>query len=88
MTTPSVARMVHYVSAGSKNGEFPSTCRAAVITEVQDASVTDGEPQQQKVGLVALNPTGFFFHSIADGGCVYDDAAEPAPMTWHWPERV
>jgi len=88
MTSPSVGRWVHYVSAGSADGKYPATCRAALVTEVQDATVTDGEPQQQKVGLMVANPTGVHFRPLADGGAEYDDASEPAPMTWHWPERV
>lgn len=31
---PSVGRVVHYVSYGTPGGEYPSVCRAAVITEV------------------------------------------------------
>ena len=77
---PSVGRIVHYVSLGSAGGKYPSVCRAAVISEVGDGGAAG------RVGLVALNPTGLFFHSLADGGCAY--AAEPVGGTWHWPERV
>lgn len=41
---PSVCRLVHYVSYGTPGGEYPPTCRAAVITEVGawvTVSVTD-----------------------------------------------
>lgn len=34
MSTPSVGRIVHYVSYGTPGGEYASQCRAAVITEV------------------------------------------------------
>lgn len=30
--TPSIGRIVHYVSYGTTGGEYPSVCRAAVIT--------------------------------------------------------
>jgi len=30
--TPSVGRIVHYLSFGTPGGEYPKTCRAAVIT--------------------------------------------------------
>ncbi|HEV8653131.1 MAG TPA: hypothetical protein VG276_27995 [Actinomycetes bacterium] len=39
------------------------------------------------VGLCVLNPTGLFFHAIADGGCRQDEDGK-AGGTWHWPERV
>lgn len=82
---PSVGRVVHYVSYGTPKGEFSSMCRAALITEVDEAD---------RVGLAVLNPTGLFFHPIAheNGPCRYDDSLEngehPAGGTWHWPERV
>jgi hypothetical protein len=82
---PTVNRQVHYVSYGSPLREdgsqaFSSQCRAAVITEV------DGD----NVGLCVINPTGLFFHPIADGGVSYDEGegGEYAAGSWHWPERV
>lgn len=82
---PSVGRIVHYVSRGSADGVFESQCRAAIITEVAD----DG----RTVGLCAINPSGLFFHPLADGGCPSDpgDVDEEIgymPGSWHWPERV
>lgn len=87
--TPTVGRIVHYVSYGSPGGEFKSECRAAVVTEV------DGD----KVGLAVLNPGGLFFHPLASGGCERHDGdtstSPGAPAkpsydggTWHWPERA
>jgi len=73
--TPSVGRVVHYVSYGTPGGEYQSRCRAAVITEVETADV---------VCLAVLNPTGVFF----DTGLTRDDGERPAGGTWHWPERV
>jgi hypothetical protein len=87
VTVPTVGRVVHYVSYGTPEGEYPSTCRAAIITEVAarpgdppPTSLT--EPAQLLVGLAVLNPTGLFF----DRGVRYDHA--PAAGTWHWPEHV
>ncbi len=85
MPTPSVGRDVHYVSHGTPirpdgSQAFPKKCRAAKITEV-DPDDSD------RVGLVVLNPTGFFFHALSDGGCTYDSQDKPGG-TWHWPERV
>ncbi|MFG3710867.1 hypothetical protein [Micromonospora sp. NPDC047730] len=88
--TPTVGRIVHYVSYGTPGGEYTSQCRAAMITEVGD---------DDRLGLAVLNPTGVFFHSLADGGCErHDGDASDTPGapdtpsyhggTWHWPERV
>jgi hypothetical protein len=76
---PSIGRIVHYVSYGTPIREdgtqaFPSVCRAAVITEVQD---------EDTVGLCVLNPTGQFFNQ---GVRVSED--ENQVGTWHSPERV
>lgn len=80
---PSVCRLVHYVCHGTPGGEYESVCRAATVTEV-DAD------DSNRVGLAVLNPTGLFFHSLADGGCAYDDGSDGFHRvggTWHWPER-
>lgn len=82
---PTINRAVHYVSAGSADGRFPSVCRAAIVTEVPDAGSQDAEVG--RVGLVVMNPTGFFFHPIKDNGSVYDGDTKK-PCTWHWPERA
>lgn len=74
--TPSINSLVHYVARGSKDGIFPATCRAAVVTEVGDT----------QVGIMVMNPTGLFFHSLADGGVDYDP--NMAGGTWHWAEQV
>ncbi len=82
MPTPSVGRIVHYVSYGTPGGEYTSECRAAVVTEVKDAKLTGGYPGQF-VGLAVLNPTGIFLN----GGIPSDEDGK-AGGTWHWPERV
>ncbi|MFJ1865554.1 hypothetical protein ACIOD1_13065 [Streptomyces sp. NPDC088097] len=86
---PSVGRIVHYVSYGTPGGEYPSVCRAAVITEVPDhltAEPFDGCPNgtegQWIAGLAVLNPEGFFFNRDAQ------HSEEQRGGTWHWPERV
>lgn len=73
--TPSVGRIVHYVSHGtprSPDGSqaFGSECRAAIVTEVLE--VAPGSAGE--VGLCVLNPTGQFFSR----GVPYDDGAERA----------
>lgn len=71
-----VGRVVHYVSYGTPGGEYPSVCRAAIITEVL-------EPYPA-VSLCVLNPTGMFFNQNVP----YDDHDPPVGGSWHWPERI
>lgn len=82
--TPSVGRIVHYVSHGTPvrpdgSQAFTSECRAAIVTEVSD---------DDTVGLCVLNPTGQFFNR----GVTQDEGDENDKGrwggTWHWPERV
>jgi hypothetical protein len=92
---PSVGRIVHYVSYGTPGGEYKSECRAAIVTEVNDAPT--GPSGEYAVGLCVLNPTGQFFNRTVDydeGGTGHDHAGAEIPAksyhggTWHWPERV
>ena len=87
--TPSVGRIVHYVSYGTPGGEYTSQCRAAVIAEVYPPEggglLSGGEVQErepQMCALVVLNPTGLFFNDCPQ------DEFDKAGGTWHWPERV
>lgn len=82
---PTVGRTVHYVSHGTPvrtdgSQQFPSACRAAVVTEV-DAD------DPGRVGLAVQNPTGQFFHPLQAGGSVHSDAEARLGGSWHWPER-
>ena len=70
-TMPTINRMVHYVSYGSKDGRYESKCRAAVVTETHD---------DEMVGLCVLNPTGLFF----DRECRHDET-DHTGGSWHWP---
>lgn len=100
-TRPSIGRIVHYVSHGTPlrldgTQAFARQCRAAIITEVHD--------DDARIGLWAINPTGQFWHSLADGGCEHDpgselesdtppgwpscDGAHHEGGTWHWPART
>jgi surface antigen len=74
MTTPSVGRIVHYVSYGTPGGEYGRECRAAIVTQIND----DGT-----VGLAVMNPTGQFFNPS-----IFADHTENQGGTWHWPERT
>ena len=75
---PSVGRIVHYRSFGTPKGEFESTCRAAIVTQVGEFLT---EPEV--IGLCAINPTGLFFHERCR-----QDETNTEGGTWHWPERV
>lgn len=86
---PNINAAVHYVSHGTPiradgTQAYTKQCRAANVTEVSEDEVT--------VGLFVMNPTGLFFHSLADGGCTYDSGTpghEDTVLyfnggTWHW----
>ena len=79
---PSIGRIVHYVSYGTPGGEYPSVCRAAIITAV-DTYQSDAEFVGH-VNLCVLNPEGMFFNK----GVHYHDEASLKGGTWHWPERT
>lgn len=66
---PYIGADVHYVAYGTPAGEYPSTCRAAKITEAG---------ARQPASLVVFNPSGMFFNSVPY-------SADRAPGTWHWP---
>lgn len=70
--TPTVGRMVHYISYGTPNGEYKPEHRAAVITRVAKNKKT--------VGLCIMNPTGLFFNDKVNFGT--------REGQWHWPELV
>jgi len=67
-----IGRIVHYVARGSADGRYPSTCRAAIVTAVDDA----GQP-----ALAVLNPEGLFFSTPLP----HADPDLLTGGTWHWP---
>ena len=88
--TPSVGRIVHYVSHGTPAGPdgsqaYASECRAAIVTEVGAVLLSEGErlPGGTLVGLCVLSPAAQFFNR-----CVIQDEDNHAGGTWHWPERT
>lgn len=80
MQQPSVGRVVHYVSFGTPGGEYPSVCRAAIVTAFEP-----GLPgiDPDRVSLCVLNPEGMFFNQH-----VRQNEDDKRGGTWHWPERV
>jgi hypothetical protein len=77
--------IVHYVSYGTTGGEYPSACRAAIVTAVdtyQDGVDADGM-HIGHVSLCVLNPEGQFFNRA-----VMQSEDEHRGGTWHWPKQA
>lgn len=56
---PTVGRVVYYKARGSADGKFPKVDRAAIITDVMEATGDVKSPY--KVRVCVLNPEGMFF---------------------------
>lgn len=85
---PSVGRIVHYVSQGSADGRYPSVCRAAIVTTVDEYQNSEpGAPLVGHIGVAVLNPQGIHFNTAFQNE-ERDAAGKCQPGTWHWPERV
>jgi len=74
MPRPYIGMTVHYTSFGTPNGEYPSQCRAAVVTEVMGKVPADANVH---VSLCVLNPSGQFY----DRDLRYSQ--EHVGGTWH-----
>lgn len=75
---PSIGRIVHYTNLGDRDGKYPPTVQAALITGVND----DGT-----VSLHVFYKTGQF--DLA--ACAHTEAtagSEDARGKWSWPSRV
>lgn len=72
---PTVGRMVYYKSYGSPGGEYTSTDRAAVVTDVREHEPTS-EPSEYDVQLAVFNPEGLFFTGWLTQG--------QEPGQWDW----
>lgn len=99
MQPASVGRIVHYVSYGSPvrddlTQQYPSECRAAIVTEVfgplkpfpeylASAHGKSGPEWEHWATMTVFTPQGHFTNTGP-----YDGSEDPAPGTWHWPERV
>lgn len=91
--TPSIGKIVHYVSHGSPvrpdgTQAYQSECRAAVIAGIvdiggpySDLETLEGLPSEL-VSLVVLNPSGLFFNDAE-----HDEDGHRGG-SWHWPERA
>jgi len=67
---PTVGRIVNYQSYGTPNGEYKALPRAAIVTAVQEDTIS----------LCIFNPTGLFFPEKVP------HSEEPKPGHWSWPE--
>lgn len=75
---PSIGRIVHYTNLGDRDGRFPPTVQAALITGVND----DGT-----CALHVFYKTGQFdLPSVAQTAAVA--GSEDARGMWAWPARV
>lgn len=89
MRRPRIGDPVHYNSYGTPGGEYPQTCRAAIVTgrgEVLSYPTGEelGPDDAELADLCVLNPTGMFFNT----GVPQDERPmhERSGGTWHWPE--
>ena len=74
---PSIGRIVHYTNLGDRDGKFPVTVQAALITKLND---------DDTVALHVFYPTGHFDLAAAQ----FTEAvagSEEARGKWSWPVR-
>ena len=79
---PSIKRVVHYVNIAARDG-YPSTCRAAIVTEVPETVEQMDNSDGHVVCLAILHPWGSSFNRE-----VRQSETEHHGNTWHWPERT
>ena len=76
MKTPSIGRIVHYTNLGDRDGKYPPTVQAAIITGLND----DGT-----VSLHVFYKTGAFDLARCEQTYAYAGTDEARGM-WSWPE--
>lgn len=79
---PTIGRIVHYTSYGTPGGEYPSVCRAAIITAVTTSTADIDQSEFTTADLFVMNPEGIFLNKN-----VIQDEDTKKGGTWHWPER-
>lgn len=85
--SPSIGRIVHYVSFGTPlradgSQAYASECRAAVVAGIiHPGPGPPDSPPSSLVALVVFNPAGLFFNEASQ------DEEGHRPGSWHWPER-
>lgn len=82
--TPSIGRIVHYISYGTPNGEYKPEHRAAMVTGINYKDDPMADPlsakQVDSIDIVIFNPTGLFFNQRVNEGT--------REGQWHWPEVI
>lgn len=87
-TKPEIGDTVHYTSHGSRDGTYPSTCRAAIVTEVQPGDYAVASAVlNHAVALAVLNPTGMFFNPNIPWAA-YEGDRTPGGTWHHGPHEV
>jgi hypothetical protein len=74
---PTVGDVMHYVSYGSKGGEFPQACYAAMVTEVEPPEPDD----PLTVGVHVIKPWGDEWHRGIHADEGHDPTAAGQPPT-------
>lgn len=59
---PWIGMVVHYVSYGTPNGEYPSVCRAAIVTASRTSVADSDRPELTTADLFVMNPEGIFLN--------------------------
>lgn len=99
--TPSVGRIVHYVSYGTPGGEYTSQCRAAMVAEVgawitvqtrsvPSYSTSEGRPIRDIEQWFYDDACALVVSNPSGqffNSCKHDED-DKRGGTWHWPERV
>lgn len=70
MNKPMIGQSVYYKSRGSADGKFPSTNRAAIITDLREQAIEENPSTvvHYQVRLCVMNPEGLFFTDWLDKG--------------------
>lgn len=76
----SIGRIVHYTNLGDRDGKYPPTVQAAIITGVNDEEAGD-------VSLHVFYKTGQFDLASCQQTAA-DAGSEQARGRWSWPPRV
>lgn len=97
--TPSVGRVVHYLSRGSADGVYAPACRAATIVEVggwittrdEDTWTDENGTKWREVHQRWSDDACTLKIETPEGEfrnlCAHDPLGQ-ARGAWHWPERV
>ena len=97
MTQPKITDLVHYVAYGTPGGEYPTTCRAAVVTEVgqwvtvyeepaESYSRSEGRPARTQTQWFYADAVALTVNGAGHAECRRDEPQETVNLrggTWH-----